>query len=97
MTEPISGKSVSVVEKEAFPKEIKFMPEKFRVIPFHALGTDKGILNGYEMDYLKIERKDGEINIDKPIIAISNESVSGRKKYQMILHPELLREREEYV
>lgn len=97
LIDPISKKPVSVTERDVFSREIKFSPEKYRVIPFHALGTEKGILEGYEMDYLKIERDGRKIMIEKPIIAISNGYVSGKKNYQMILHSELLKESEDSV
>ncbi len=97
LIEPISKKPVSVTQKDVFPREIQFLPEKYRVIPFHAVGTKNGILEGYEMDYLKIEGEGRRINIKKPIIAISDGDVSGKKKYQMILHSELLKESEDLI
>lgn len=95
LVEPFSKKAVSVVEKSIFPSDMIFLQEKYRVIPFHALGTEKGILDGYEADLMKIEKGAETINVKNPIIAISTEYVSGKKNYQMILHPDLLREREE--
>ena len=97
LIDPISKKPVSVTERVVFTSEIELLPEKYRVIPFHALGTEKGILDGYEMDYLKIERDGRKTMIEKPIIAISNGYVSGKKNYQMILHSELLKESEDSV
>lgn len=96
LVEPISQKPVSIVEKKAIPKDTIFLPEKYRVIPFHALGTDKGILNGYEVSSITIKKDEIKLYIKNPVIAVSEEYVSGKKDYQMILHPNLLKEREEF-
>lgn len=96
LIEPVSKKPVSIIEKDALCEKTVFLPEKYRAIPFHALGTDKGILDGYEADEMKIRRGTENYVIHKPVIALCKESVSGNRKYQMILHPDLLREREEF-
>ena len=95
LREPISQKPVSIMEEAGLPSGTNLMPEKFRIVPFHALGTDKGILNGYEADSMVIEKGMERITVENPIIAFSGVPISGNGKYQMILHPELLKEREE--
>ena len=97
LTDPISKKPVCIVQKSVFPKELEFEAQKFRAIPYHAVGTDNGILNGYVMDYLKIELEEGTILILDPVIGICENDLSAKEKYQMILHMKLLNEREEFV
>ena len=99
LIEPISKKAVCLVGKEYFEQKwVKegernyFQPQKFRAIPYHAVGTPKGILSGYEMDRLIIYTDERKVEIQKPMIGISEHSVGTPGTYQMILQPKLLRE-----
>lgn len=99
LIEPISKKAVCIVEKDFFEKQwekegsrIEFQPQRFRAIPYHAVGTQNGILNGYEMDRLVIHTDERKIEILKPMIGISEVKIGNSNTYQMILQPELLRE-----
>ncbi len=99
LIEPISKKPVCLVGKNVFEEnEAKeggrkeFQPQKFRIIPYHSVGKEKGILCGYEMDRLIIDTDERKVIIEKPMIGISEVPVSGNGSYQMILQPELLRE-----
>ena len=71
---------------------IEFQPQKFRAIPYHSVGKQNGILKGYEMDRLMIDKDERKVIIEKPVIGISEVPVGSLETYQMILQPELLRE-----
>jgi sigma-E processing peptidase SpoIIGA len=99
LIEPISKKPVCLVGKNVFEENRakeggrkEFQPQKFRVIPYHSVGKENGILSGYEMDRLIIDTDERKVIIEKPMIGISDVPVSGNDSYQMILQPELLRE-----
>ena len=101
LIEPISKKAVSLVGKDYFERQWEkegerkgFQPVRFRVIPYHAVGTPNGILHGYEMDRLIIFTGDRKVEILKPMIGISENAVGNRGTYQMILQPQLLSEGE---
>lgn len=99
LVEPISKKAVSLVGKDYFEQQWEkegerkgFQLQRFRAIPYHAVGTPNGILNGYEMDRLIIFTDERNIEIRKPMIGISEHAVGNRDTYQMILQPQLLSE-----
>lgn len=101
LMEPISKKAVSLVGRDYFErqwekegKRKEFQPVRFRAIPYHAVGTQNGILHGYEMDRLIIFTDERKVEILKPMIGISEHAVGNRGTYQMILHPQLLSEGE---
>lgn len=101
LVEPISRKPVSIMGKEMFEQDHKkegmrkeFQPQRFRVIPYHSVGKESGILCGYEMDRLIIDTDERKVIIEKPMIGISDVPVGSRETYQIILQPELLREGE---
>lgn len=101
LIEPISKKPVCIVGQNVFEQETvkegerkKFQPRTFRVIPYHSVGKENGILSGYEMDRLIIDTDERKVIIEKPMIGISRVPVGSPQSYQMILQPELLREGE---
>lgn len=90
LREPISGRPVSVVEEEYFLKLSGIRaPEKLKAIPYHSVGRDNGIMEGYEVPEIIIKGKEENIRWQKVIIGISRNKISANGKYQMILHPEL--------
>lgn len=99
LVEPISKKEVCLVGMDYFDKQVKkegerkvFQSQKFRAIPYHAVGTPNGILRGYEMDRLIIYTDERKIEIQKPVIGICEHDIGSPNSYQMILQPGLLRE-----
>lgn len=91
LVEPISGKPVSILEKEAM--EILLGTEEptgFRVVPYHSIGKENGILQAYEIPEMVIE-SNGMKKICKNIyIGISEAHVSAGTNYRMIIHPKLM-------
>ncbi len=92
LLEPVSKQPVSIVEEQVIEKyKDALRKEKFRMIPFHSIGKDKGILEAYFMEKMEIKRDGEMIVIQNPIVAITKDAVSTKKEYQMILHPKLLK------
>lgn len=93
LREPISKKPVSLVEERVIAQYKKyFQEEKFRIVPFHSVGNEKGILEAYFIQEMEIRKAGEKIVIKNPIIAITKEVISENERYQMILHPELIRQ-----
>lgn len=91
LTEPFTGKPVSIIEIEAWRNVMpEPEPERFKVIPFHSIGQEHGILKGMEIDELIIWAGDRKIVQRQAIIALYEGSLSSDKSYQMILHQGLL-------
>lgn len=84
LREPISGKPVNIVEKTYIDKLIEDIDisTKYRYIPFHSIGEDRGALDGIEADYLYI----GKTKIIKPILAIYEGRLSAQGEYNMLLN-----------
>ena len=91
LVEPISGSSVSVVEEEAVVayKDL-FQKEKFRLVPFHSVGKERGMLEAYFIDKMEIKNEGESWSVKNPMIAIAKEKISTSGNYQMILHPNIL-------
>ena len=91
LREPFSGKPVSIVESDVW-NSIMEEPtlEKFKIIPFHSIGQEHGILKGMEIDELIIRQDDRKIVQKNMIIAFYEGKLSNDRSYQMILHQSLL-------
>lgn len=98
LMEPISGKPVSVVEKDLVKRLWEEEPRLFRVIPYHSVGRQHGILKGFLLPELQIE-VDGVVKICRDTyIAVCEEYLTTEGNgapVKMILNPLLLEERSE--
>lgn len=97
LVEPISGNPVCVVEKEVFRSLWESGGPLYRAIPYHSIGKQKGILEGYLLPKLYVEI-DGVRKVFRDIyIAVSPETISAAdvseaESIKMIMNPRLLTE-----
>lgn len=95
LVEPISGKAVSVLDKTVFDK-LYGGDEAFRVVPFHSVGKAHGILKGYFLDELKVNRGGIQKSYRDVCIAVGGDeafvSKDSKMQIELILNPEVLRE-----
>ncbi len=91
LVEPISKSPVSLVEKKAVADiEDGFLPERFRLVPFHSIGQSGGLLDAYIIEGMEVEQEGEWKRIEGPVIGLTGGKISAKEKYQMILHPALL-------
>ena len=91
LVEPISQSPVSLVEKRALAEvEDGFLPERFRLVPFHSIGQSKGLLESYGIEWMEIKQEGEWKRIEAPVIGLTGGRISAKENYQMILHPALL-------
>ena len=95
LTEPISGKPVCVVEKEIFEK---LRGEEhlagYRAIPYHSIGKEHGILEGYLLPELRLEfdgiaKSFREVYIAVSPYGINGEETAEAESVKMIINPAL--------
>lgn len=86
LQDPISHKPVAVLDEEVWKNLKRWMrPEKYKIIPYHSIGKEKGLLEGYEVDEMVVKGSTGKKQFEKVIIAVFKGKVSGKGSYQMIL------------
>lgn len=91
LREPISGKPVSIIESNVWHEHMEQpRPEHYKIIPFHSIGQEHGILKGMEIDEMIIWTDDKKIVQKQAIIAFYEGSLSKDESFQMILHQGLL-------
>lgn len=104
LTEPISGKPVSVITREIFDSLDLENMSCYRVIPYKSVGCAAGIMDGYLLPELWVnldglDRKWKNVYVavspdDLSVFRTSGNGVYGKKQeVRMILNPALLKER----
>ena len=93
--EPLSRKPVSILERSELKKHsICIKEEQYRVVPYHSLGTNQGVLEAFVADKIQIvpmeeDEKSYCIEREKVIVGIYEGKLSQDERYQIILHPDL--------
>ncbi len=92
LTEPLSGKPVSVMDREVFEKlwHQEDLINGFRVIPYRSVGCVRGIMKGYEVPEMIIEHGGAKKVCHNIYVGISEGKVSSAGNYQILVHPKLL-------
>lgn len=95
LTEPISGKPVSVLKEEVISELFGgSLPEYYRVIPFCSIGKTRGILRGFEIPKMWIEYQEECLVYEKIMVAECSE-LQNNDSCTMILNPKLINSQEE--
>lgn len=97
LVEPISGKSVCVVDREVYEELWEENEGGFRAIPYHSIGKRKGILRGYLLSELSVEADGMSFVFRDVYIAVSDGEIqdarnAGVKSVNMIINPMLFSE-----
>lgn len=91
MDEACLSEEVPVRESQKEPEEPgrqkkEELTEGFFYIPFSSVGKEGGIIKAAQAESLKVFREEGELLIEKPIVALGASSLFSGRPYQMILH-----------
>lgn len=98
--EPLSKMPVSVMEEtvflEHFKEPLTKMIEKhsvkdIRMIPYHSVGTENGMMLGILVTNIQITNGSQKIEVKRGIVGISKEELSKSGHYQLLLHPDLIK------
>ena len=88
LKDPVSGKAVAVLEEEVWKKMTwAKREEKYRIIPFHSIGTSCGILEGYEVNRIVVKTRTETRELKEVPVAIYKGRLSVKGEYRMILPP----------
>ena len=85
--EPIGKEQVHIItEHTAASIHLKEHAKGIRVIPFHTIGNEQGIITGYYADEMEVIRENGNVRVLHPLIGISEKEISVKEEYEMILN-----------
>ncbi|MBO5199402.1 MAG: sigma-E processing peptidase SpoIIGA [Lachnospiraceae bacterium] len=94
LVDPISGTPVIIADKELAEEWIilakESHPERFRVIPYHSVGVEKGLLEAVVLDEIVLYRAEGTVRRSRAVLASAAGSVGTSGTYRIILHPSIM-------
>ncbi len=96
LREPISQRPVAVVDEATFKLLFPYKtPEGYRMIPYRSVGKKHGMLKGYYLESLSVEREGIPIICYGIYVAIGEELCGREGGYQVILSPIILEKKGE--
>ena len=91
LTDPVSGKPVSVIEEtEATRKWLEKYPHKYKIIPYQSVGKEHGLLEGIVVDELIIQKEKEQVVKKGAVVALYRGKLSKDGQFQMILNQSLM-------
>ena len=88
LTEPVSGKPVSVIDRAVFDALWEESPSMWRAVPYHSIGKKRGILQAYPIAEACLQPEGMTLICRDIYVAVSPQPIEG-----MIIHPALLQEK----
>ena len=98
--DPISHLPVCILEEEAFKRYFhhsleefikKYETDKIRLIPYLSIGKEGSIMTAIFVSDLKIVEEKRRIEVPHAVIAVSKVSLSKWGQYEILLHPDLIK------
>lgn len=92
LTDPYSGKPVSIIERAALPDNIDIgSKEKLHYVPISTVGCQSGVIQVFTAQRCRIYNENTEIIVDDILIGISENTISHGCDYEMLVNPDLIR------
>lgn len=92
LREPYGRRPVSIVDLQAVGDLVERVPaEKHYLIPFHSIGKRHGLLQAVELPFMEVDDGEEKRVFPKAVAALSEEVLTEKEDYQVILHPEFVR------
>lgn len=89
LRDPVSYQPVSILDKTVarqFLGDVKM--SQVRYVPYHSIGKKEGVLMALTIDRMCVH-KEKACWIREPLIGVSEEMISAKGEYQMILNPNI--------
>ena len=89
LRDPLYQKPVCVVEKSLLEPELS-SEEMLFPIPYHSVGNTNGTMQAVVADYLSVNIGNQSYVIERPVLGIAEEALSGDGDYGLIINPDIL-------
>ena len=86
LRDPLVNRPVHIVKRELLEKELEEGKLSIRLIPFHSLGTENGLLETVTLEGMYILRGENPMYLEKPVFGIAREKLFQNDRYDVILN-----------
>lgn len=96
LCEPISCRPVCIVDTHIYKEcresaDADACQSRIRIVPFHSVGREHGIMEGYRIDRLDVRLNDEILSFENVYLCEGKEIFFKGKSYQIILHGDMQR------
>lgn len=86
LKDPFVNRPVHIIREELLEQELADGKLLIRLIPFHSLGMENGLLETVTLDGMYILRGEMPVYMEKPVFGIAREKLFQSDKYDVILN-----------
>lgn len=86
LTDPLVGRPVHIIKKEILKEQIQQGKLPVRLIPYHSLGQESGLLEAVTLEGMYIIRENHPVYLKKPVFGMAEEKLFQNDKCEVILN-----------
>lgn len=86
LVDPIAGRPVHIIRKEILKEQIEKESLLVRLIPFHSLGRENGLLEAVTIEGMYILREEHPLYLEKPVLGLAEETLFQDDRCDVILN-----------
>ncbi|WP_343210006.1 sigma-E processing peptidase SpoIIGA [Anaerolentibacter hominis] len=96
LKDPTTGKPVAVAEsavmKELLCKDVLDYVDRVRMIPYHSVGKQGGLLTGIVVDTLTVFTETARFDNEKVVVGLYDGFLSGKNRYHLLIQEDFIME-----
>jgi stage II sporulation protein GA (sporulation sigma-E factor processing peptidase) len=86
LIDPLVGRPVHIIKKEILKEQIQQGKLPVRLIPYHSLGQESGLLEAVTLEGMYIMRENHPVYLKKPVFGMAEEKLFQNDKCEVILN-----------
>ena len=86
LVDPMVGKPVHIIRKEILKEQVEKGKLLTRIIPFHSLGRENGLLETVTLEGMYIMKEGHPLYIEKPVLGLAEENLFQDDRCDVILN-----------
>lgn len=86
LRDPLVNRPVHIIKEEMLGQELAEKKLLVRLIPYHSLGKENGLLETVTLEGMYIIRGEVSVYLEKPVFGIAREELFQKDKYDVILN-----------
>lgn len=86
LVDPTVGKPVHIIRREILEGQIEEGQLMTRLIPFHSLGEENGMLEAVTIEGMYILKEEQPLYLEKPVLGLAREKLFQYERYDVILN-----------
>ncbi|MDO5403430.1 MAG: sigma-E processing peptidase SpoIIGA [Eubacteriales bacterium] len=94
LTDPVTGKPVTVVEKNVMRGILNNIDDytkvKYHLVPFRTVGCDDGMIEVITIDIMYIYDEKSTVSLHNVLVGLSENRLSSQGMYQALINPQLI-------